>query len=96
MHTVQPLPKCAHAWYGSQDFREKESICALHHLSQTDDVSPCSHFDHCERPAVIWLYLPDCSPAIYGFCNLCYAWCYPAPGCWYRMVGISQDFTGRL
>lgn len=61
-----------------------------------DDVSPCSHFDHCERPATIWVYESDDGTSlIYGFCDLCYDYCFPYDG-WYRVVKVSPDFKGVL
>lgn len=94
MHTIQPVPKKSLNFYAPRTFQEMEVWCALRYPD--GDISPCSHFDHCERPAVIWLYFSDCAPAIFGFCNTCYAWCYPAPRQWYRVVGISSEFRGRL
>jgi hypothetical protein len=68
--------------------------CELHG-NDDEELSPCSHWDHCERKAVIWIY--DSEPSwVYGFCNTCYNWCFPATDRWYRVVKISEEFNGRL
>lgn len=94
MHTIQPVPKKAQRFYAPRSIQEVEPLCALHHSD--GDISPCSHFDHCERPAVIWIFQRDMAPCVFGLCNACYAWCYPAPKQWYRVVAISPEFRGRL
>ena len=84
-HTLQKMPH----WIEPTDF---VPVCSLKGVIE-GDLSPCSQFDYCERPATIWLY---CRDGIFGYCNTCYNWCYPCPEEWYRVLKISPDFQGVL
>ncbi len=88
-HTIVPVPKKAIAKFSE--------VCELH-AGHDEDVSPCSHWDHCERKAVIWVYDYGGSPFIYGLCNQCYAWTMPCSDreYWYRVVKVSEEFRGVL
>jgi len=88
-HKLQPIPKWIQENRPNEQWFNK--ICDFHYFG-AENVSPGSHFDHCERQAVIWLYHTE----IWGFCQTCYDWCYPAPSEWYRVVKIGEDFHGRL
>lgn len=68
------------------------------HEDYDGDTSACSHFDHCERPADIWVYESlgeDSGCLIYGYCSACYDWCFPYDG-WYRIVKVGENFKGVL
>lgn len=91
-HKVVPMPKKAQQYHERFPLSEK---CELYSLGN-DDASPCSHFDHCERKAVIWLYDRDGSPKVYGLCQQCYEWNHPTADYWYRVVKVSPEFNGKL
>lgn len=104
MKTLQPVPR----WLVERAAREKEELfparCSQH--SVADDVtidgvyyppatvSCCSHWDHCERAAVIWLYTPLAD--IEALCQTCYDFSFPCRTQWYRVVKISPEFHGAL
>ncbi len=70
------------------------AVCELNgNVNSEDDVTCCSHWDHCEREAVIWIYS---DLMITALCQVCYDWCYPTTEQWYRVVKISADFHGKL
>ncbi len=98
MHKITPLPKrVAYYWNGTK--RSEKDIfsmtCELKGVVE-GNVSPCSHFNYCERPAVIWLYDKDGAPYCYGLCNECYAFSYPCKSHWYRVVRVLPEFNGVL
>lgn len=94
-HKVTGIPKRAKKSY--KDDNKFSPICELTGpVDENDYISSCSHFDHCERKSVVWIYDKDMSPFCFGLCNTCYAYCYPTTKQWYRVVEISPDFSGKL
>ena len=91
-HKLVKLPRKAIPLYVKSEEEVYSPTCQLQNEA---DISPCSEFDHCTRPATIWLYSGEVS-WVYGYCNTCYNWCYPSTQEWYRVVRIAPEFKGRL
>lgn len=91
-HKVTSMPKIAAKFHEDTPLSE---ICELH-WNDEEDTSPCSHFNHCERRATIWLYDKEGMPKCYGLCNQCYNWTHPTNEYWYRVVKVSPEFSGTL
>ncbi len=68
-HKLVPLGKEMVDFYAKGHENPYKPVCEL--CNREEDVTPCSHFDHCERPAVIWIYSRDCF--VTAFCQTCYA-----------------------